>query len=229
MTFSCATRALQEKRRQMTELILIRHGETLWNQQGRMQGQQDSPLTELGVRQARQLGQRLRGVPFDALYSSDLGRAYRTALTISEATGRAVNVEARLRERNFGVFEGLTNADIKARYPEDHVRFASRDPHYVMPGGESAHAFVQRCVCCFGEIAENHRDATTVVVAHGLVLDALYRTAVGMPIEQPRGFPLLNCSLNTFRYDDGRWKVVAVCDVAHLEADAVTHFQGRFV
>lgn len=213
----------------MTELILIRHGETLWNQQGRMQGQQDSPLTELGVRQARQLGLRLREVRFDALYSSDLGRAYRTALTISETTGHAVNVDIRLRERNFGVFEGLTNADIKVRYPDDHVRFASRDPHYVMPGGESALAFKERCVRCLAEIAENHRGANAVVVTHGLVLDALYRAALGMPIEQPRGFPLLNCSLNTFRYDEGRWHAVAVCDVAHLEADAVTHFQGRFV
>lgn len=213
----------------MTELILIRHGETLWNQEGRMQGQRDSPLTELGERQARQLGLRLRDVSFDALYSSDLGRAYRTALTVSEATGHAVSVDIRLRERNFGIFEGLTNADIKARYPDDHVRFASRDPHYVMPGGESALGFQQRCVRCLAEIAEKHRGASAVVVTHGLVLDSLYRTALGMPIEQPRGFPLLNCSLNTFRYDDGRWHAVAVCDVAHLEANAVTHFQGRFV
>jgi len=213
----------------MTELILIRHGETLWNQQGRMQGQQDSPLTELGVRQTRQLARRLREVPFGALYSSDLGRAYRTALSIAEETGHTVTIDTRLRERNFGVFEGLTNTEIKVRYPEDHVRFASRDPHYVMSGGESAHEFQQRCVCCLSEIADDHRGANAVVVTHGLVLDALYRAALGMPIEQPRGFPLLNCSLNTFRYEEGRWHAVSVCDVAHLEADAVTHFQGRFV
>jgi probable phosphoglycerate mutase len=213
----------------MTELILIRHGETLWNQQARMQGQQDSPLTELGVRQARQLGRRLRELRFDALYSSDLGRAYRTALDISEQTGHEIAVDERLRERHFGVFEGLTSADIQARYPEDYARFASRDPDYAMSGGETARAFHERCLGCLEEIASRHSRAAAVVVTHGLVLDALYRAALGMRLDEPRGFPLLNCSLNTFHYRGGRWKAMAVCDVAHLEADAVTRYDGRVV
>lgn len=213
----------------MSEILLVRHGETLWNQQGRMQGQQDSPLTEVGVRQARMLARRLKDVNFAALYSSDLGRAWRTAASIAEETGHEIVADARLRERHFGVFEGLTNAEIKSRYPDLHAIFSSRDPHFAMPGGESALAFRERILGCLAGIALEHAGETTVVVAHGLVLDAAYRAALGIPIEQPRGFPLLNCSINTFRYAGGTWSAVAMCDVSHLEAGDVTHFQGRFV
>lgn len=213
----------------MSDILLVRHGETLWNQEGRMQGQRDSPLTALGVRQARMLARRLKDVSFAALYSSDLGRAYRTAQSIAEETGHAIVADDRLRERHFGIFEGLTHAEIKARYPEHHAVFASRDPHFVVPGGESAVAFQRRCLACLAEIAERHRGEATVVVAHGLVLDAVYRAALGMRVEEPRGFPLLNCSINTFRYAEGAWTAVTMCDVTHLDADDVTHFQGRFV
>ncbi len=213
----------------MTEILLVRHGETLWNQQGRMQGQHDSPLTELGVRQARQLARRLKEVAFSALYSSDLGRAYRTAVSIAEETRHEIVSDTRLRERHFGVFEGLTSTEIKTRYPEHYARFASRDPEFAMPGGESAVDFQRRCLDCLAEIAGRHAGDTTVVVAHGLVLDALYRTALGMKLDQPRGFPLLNCSINTFRFEAGEWKNVSLCDVTHLEAEDVTHFQNRWV
>lgn len=213
----------------MSEILLVRHGETLWNQQGRMQGQQDSPLTELGVRQARMLARRLKAVSFAALYSSDLGRAWRTAVSIADETGHEVVADSRLRERHFGIFEGLTNGEIKERYPEYHAIFARRDPHFAMPGGESAVAFQARCLSCLAEIAVRHADETAVVVAHGLVLDSVYRAALGMRMEEPRGFPLLNCSINTFRYSDGAWSAVAMCDVTHLESQDVTHFQSRIV
>src|SRR5688572_21291643 len=198
----------------MTDILLIRHGETLWNQQGRMQGQQDSPLTPTGLNQARQLAKRLKDVAFCALYSSDLGRAHQTARCIADASGHEVIADAGLRERDFGIFEGLTNHEIELRYPADYELFAKRDPHYVMEGGESAAQFRRRAVGTLERIAAKHPGETIVVVSHGLVLDAVYRTASGMALDVPRGFPLLNCSLNTFRYGDGRWTAVAVCDVA---------------
>ena len=140
----------------MTEILLIRHGETLWNQQGRMQGQNDSPLTALGLHQARQLGSRLKDVSFTTLYSSDLGRAHQTARCIADATGHEVLADTGLRERCFGIFEGLTNAEIKVQHPEEHVRFATRDPDYAMPGGESTVQFRDRCVACLESIAQRH-------------------------------------------------------------------------
>jgi probable phosphoglycerate mutase len=213
----------------MTELLLIRHGETLWNQQGRMQGQHDSPLTPLGLQQARQLARRLKGVSFAALYSSDLGRAHQTARCIADATGHEIVADTGLRERHFGIFEGLTNNEIKLNHPDLYEHFARRDPHFCMPDGESAAQFMQRCVGALERIAGRHAGETVVVVSHGLVLDAVYRTAVKMPVEAPRGFPLLNCSVNTFRYDGNGWLAVAVCDVSHLSDDDVTRFSDANV
>lgn len=204
----------------MTELLLIRHGETTWNQQGRMQGQQDSPLTPLGLEQAQSLARRLKTVAFAALYSSDLKRAHDTASCIAEQTGHAILSDRNLRERSFGIFEGLTNSEIAVRYPAEHAPFARREPDYAMPGGESATLFRSRCVSCLEVIAGRHLGETLVVVTHGLVLDALYRTACGMTLEAPRGFPLVNCSVNTFRYEPPSWLAVTMGDVAHL-ADEV--------
>ena len=213
----------------MTEILLIRHGETLWNQQGRMQGQNDSPLTALGLNQARQLGRRLKNVSFAALYSSDLGRAHQTARCIADDTGHEVIAEPGLRERHFGVFEGLTHTEIKLRHPDEHVRFATRDPDYAMPGGESTAQFRDRCVACLDSIARRHAGETLVVVTHGLVLDVLYRTACRMALDAPRGFPLLNCSLNTFRHGPEGWQAIAVCDVSHLASEDVTRFSDATV
>ena len=208
----------------MTELLLIRHGETLWNQQGRMQGQHDSPLTALGLQQARQLASRLKDVAFAALYASDLGRAHQTARCIADSTGHEIIADRDLRERSFGIFEGLTNEEIKTRYPDHYAPFARRDPDYAMPEGESAAGFRKRCVACLESLACRHPDERIVVVTHGLVLDALYRVASRMGYDTPRGFPLLNCSVNTFRYAAQGWHAVAVCDVAHLSGGDVTRF-----
>ena len=213
----------------MTELLLIRHGETLWNQQGRMQGQNDSPLTATGLHQARQLARRLKEVEFSALYSSDLGRAHQTARCIADSTGHEVIAEPGLRERDFGIFEGLTNAEIKVRYPDDFELFAKRDPHYVMSGGESAAQFGERAVGTLERIAQTHSGETIVVVSHGLVLDALYRVACKMALDVPRGFPLLNCSVNTFRRGPDGWLAVTVGDVQHLAGADVTRFSDATV
>lgn len=212
----------------MTEILLIRHGETFWNKEHRMQGQHDSPLTPLGLQQARSLAARLKGLTFTALYSSDLGRAHQTARCIADATGHEVVTDVSLRERCFGIFEGLTNREIEARYPEEYQHFAAREPHFVMERGESASQFRSRCVSGLEKIAQRHPQQTIAVVSHGLVLDALYRTACDMAIEVPRGFPLLNCSVNTFRYASG-WTVVSIGDVTHLADENVTRFSDSSV
>jgi probable phosphoglycerate mutase len=213
----------------LTDLLLIRHGETVWNQQGRMQGQHDSPLTPTGLQQARQLARRLKDVSFTALYSSDLGRAHQTARCIADASGHEVISDAALRERHFGIFEGLTNAEMQLRHAEEHALFAKRDPQYSMPGGESQNEFRDRVVTALERIAQRHEDERIVVVSHGLVLDALYRTTCNMAFDAPRGFPLLNCSVNTFRYGSDGWTVIAVCDVQHLASDEVTRFSDATV
>jgi probable phosphoglycerate mutase len=206
----------------MSHLILIRHGETVWNRERRMQGQSDSPLTDTGMRQARLLAQRLRAIDFAALYCSDSGRAHHTARFVAEATGRALVVEPRLRERHFGVFEGLTGPEMQDRYPEDYARFKSRDAHYAVPGGESAAAFRDRALACLAEIAGRHAGEVVVAVTHGLVCDIAYRAANGIDLMARRDFELVNAGLNHFRYADGAWHVEAWGDAAHLEAGITT-------
>jgi probable phosphoglycerate mutase len=209
-----------------TTLIVIRHGETAWNREKRMQGTTDTPLSDVGREQARALGRRLAGHAFAALYSSDLARAWDTARAISEHTGRETVTDPRLQERRFGIFEGLTAEEIVARFPEEYARFASRDPDYAVPGGESARSFTERCIGCLAEIAGRHAGGEVVVVTHGLVLDSLYRAAHGLDHGARRPVPLINASLNVFGYGRGAWRLELWGDISHLAADQVTVYRG---
>lgn len=209
-----------------TTLIVIRHGETPWNRERRMQGTTDTPLSDVGRAQARALGQRLADRAFAALYSSNLARARDTASAIAESAGRDIITDPRLQERRFGIFEGLTAAEIMSRYPDEHARFSSRDPDYAVPGGESARSFTQRCLGCLAEIADRHHGAEVVVVTHGLVLDSLYRAAHGLDHGAPRPVPLINASLNLFAFGAGAWRLERWGDVSHLAPDEVTVYRG---
>lgn len=211
----------------MARLTLIRHAETLWNRERRMQGQTDTRLSDIGHRQAAALGERLASQSFVALYSSDLSRAWDTAHAIAQRTGHDVIAEPNLRERRFGIFEGLTHAEIAERHPEELQRFQSRDPDYVVPGGECARDFHVRCLASLIGIAERHDGCDVAVVTHGLVLDALYRAAHGLTFEVPRPVPLLNASLNGFGYSQRVWRMSFWGDVAHLEPATITRYEGR--
>jgi probable phosphoglycerate mutase len=213
----------------MTELILIRHGETAWNRERRMQGQTDTQLSDTGRAQAQAVGRRLARHPFVALYSSDLTRAWDTAAAIARESGHEIRRERALRERTFGVFEGLTYDEMAERYPDEHARFSKRDPDYAVPGGESPRQFFERSLACLEGIAAAHAGECVVVVTHGLVLDTLHRAARSMPLEARREAPLLNASLNTFRRDGHAWVEVAWGDVAHLAEVGVTRYDGKAV
>ena len=205
-----------------TQFILIRHGETEWNRQRRMQGHSDSPLSETGLRQARLLAKRMAAMRFDALYSSDSGRAQHTARHVAEATGHTLHVDPRLRERNFGVFEGLTREEMIAQYPEDYARFKARDVHFAMPRGESGVDFRARAVACMDEIAARHCGGLVVVVTHGLVLDVFYRLAMDIPFEAVRIHELVNAGINHLHHEDGRWRIEVWGDGSHLDEGLLT-------
>jgi probable phosphoglycerate mutase len=210
--------------KQPTELILIRHGETAWNRERRMQGQTDTPLSNIGRAQAQALGQRMAQQCFVALYSSDLARARDTAVEIAKLTGHEIISEPRLRERTFGVFEGLSYEEMTTRYPAEHARFAAREPDYAVPGGESPRQFYERSLACLEDIAAAHPGETVVAVTHGMVLDTLYRAARNMPLNIRREAPLLNASLNTYRREAQAWVEVSWADVEHLAEVGVTRF-----
>jgi len=200
-----------------TSLILIRHGETEWNSEGRLQGHEDVPLNRVGRAQADALGARLAAERFHALYSSDLKRALATAQRISAATGHEVVRDTRLRERHLGVLQGVRRDTADETKPDVFALYKASDPDYVIPGGESSRQFSARVLACIDDLLHRHAGETVVVVAHGGVLDQVYRHVEGLPISGPRAFTLLNASLNRLCFEAGRWRMGEWGDVRHLE------------
>ncbi len=202
----------------MTEFLIVRHGETVWNREHRIQGQRNSALSPTGERQAWATGQRLKAAGCVRLMSSDLGRTLQTAQPIADATGLTIETDARLRERAFGIFEGSTPDDIRTRDPAAHARWQAREPDYAMPNGESLIALQARAQACLDAIANQTQsgEGKIIIVTHGGVLDMLYRTAMRLALDAPRTWPLLNSSINHMTIDAGGWRVVAWGDVAHL-------------
>ncbi|MBN1429271.1 MAG: histidine phosphatase family protein [Anaerolineae bacterium] len=168
----------------MTRLLLVRHGKTDWNLEGRYQGQADQPLNEQGRSQARQLAEHLAGQTFEAIYSSDLHRAYETASLLAGGTGLGVQLEPRLREINQGKWEGMLVGDIAATYPTEW-EMLQRDPiHTRPPGGETAAELANRIWAAVDEIAQRHIDGPVLIVSHGLALAAVLCRARRLPLAE---------------------------------------------
>ncbi|MGB2815735.1 MAG: histidine phosphatase family protein [Burkholderiaceae bacterium] len=201
-----------------TQLLVIRHGETAWNAEHRIQGHLDIPLSAAGVRQAGRLAQRLANERVDAVYSSELARAWLTALPLAERLGLEVVPEPRLRERCFGVFEGLTLDEIAAQHPEAFRLWRARDPGWAMDGGESGQQLIDRVMEAMHDIAGRHRGETVAIVTHGGVLDVAYRAARALDWDAPREHQMLNASINRVRvtFSPPALAMVDWGDVAHL-------------
>lgn len=201
-----------------TRLVVVRHGETHWNVASRIQGHADSPLTPAGEAQAEAIARRLAAERFDRLVSSDLGRAMQTARAISARIGREIVPEPRLRERNYGLAEGLTYGEIGVHYPEVFSRVRDTDPDYVVPGGESRRQLFERVRGAFEALARESPGERLAVVCHGGVLAALYRHVRAIPVGATQPIPIPNASYNALVHEAGSWTIEAWADVAHLEA-----------
>lgn len=157
----------------MTRLILIRHGETDWNAEGRWQGQIDVPLNEKGREHARRLATELAGEGIQALFASDLSRALETAQPLAEALNLPIQTDARLREINQGDWQGLLVTEIQARYAE-LFQMRTDNPHSIAPpGGETVPQVQERVVQALDEIIRRHPQETVAIVAHGFVIAVL--------------------------------------------------------
>jgi probable phosphoglycerate mutase len=202
-------------------LFVIRHGETVFNAENRFQGHCDSRLTETGRRQVASLGPRMAGMAFDTLISSDLGRAQETAAIITEYTGHSVQTDSRLRERHYGVLEGLTVPEITAGYARVMERLDANDPDYVIPEGESHRQHYHRNIAAIEEVKSGKFGSKVALVVHGGVLDSLFRYVASLPLRQPRCFITTNASLTIITYGTfyrtTRWVIETWCDTAHLE------------
>ncbi len=205
---------------QATRIIAIRHGETAWNVDTRIQGHLDIPLNDTGLWQARRLGAALADEPLAAIYTSDLQRARTTAQAVADTTGAPLTLETGLRERGFGHFEGRTFVEIEAELPDEARRWRQREPDYAPAGGESLTTVRTRIAQTVHRLAARHTGEQMVLVAHGGVLDALYRLATGQDTQSPRTWYLGNAAINRLLWTPDGLTLVGWGDVGHLEARA---------
>lgn len=210
-----------------TRLVAIRHGETAWNAERRLQGQLDIPLNALGRRQAARLADALRHEGLDAVVASDLGRAWQTAQALAAPLGLPLTAEPGLRERAFGVMEGHTYEDIEQRWPEFAARWKARDPGFAAPdGGESLEGFYARCVAAAERVARAFAGRSVALVCHGGVLDCLYRAATRVSLDAPRSWQLGNAAVNRLLHTPQGLSLVGWNDQHHLEGLALDELEG---
>lgn len=199
-------------------MLAIRHGETAWNVDTRIQGQLDVPLNDTGRWQAQRLALALADERIDALYASDLLRAMQTAQTLAATSRCAIIADAGLRERGFGKFEGLTFREVAERWPEQSERWRRRDPDFGPEGGEVLRDFYARCVRTITRLAAAHPGQAIAVVAHGGVMDCLYRAATRLELQAPRSWELGNASINRLLYTPQGLTLVGWSDTFHLDS-----------
>jgi probable phosphoglycerate mutase len=200
-----------------TRIVLVRHGETVWNAEMRMQGQLDTALSERGRWQAARAAEALAGEGIETIVASDLARAYDTAAAIAAVLGLPITTDSGLRERSFGLFEGHTYAEIDARWPDAAARWRRHEPAFGPDGGETLIDFSARAVAAVTRIAAAARGRTTLVVSHGGVLDCLYRAASGLDLGASRSWDLGNAAINRLLYTGERFTLVGWSDTAHLD------------
>jgi len=207
---------------QATRILAIRHGETAWNVDTRIQGQLDIPLNSTGQWQAAQLARSLAAhEQIDAIYTSDLLRAHATAQAIGLAVNLPLQCHLGLRERGFGDFEAKTFAEIEAALPEDSLRWRKRDPHWAPPGGgESLAVMRERVLQTVHTLAAAHMGGNIVMVAHGGVMDILYRAATGLDLQAPRTWDLTNTAVNRLLWTPQGLSLVGWADTSHIDGPA---------
>jgi len=199
-----------------TEVWFVRHGETCWNVERRYQGHGDSELTEAGRTQVEATGVRFQNITFDHLYSSDLGRARSTAEAIARNSGHEIQFDPRLREKNLGIFEGLTVPEIQARYLDPYIAFKTQGTNFVIPEGESTQQLFERAWEFLEEMRTRYPGQRTVCVTHGGTIRGLMKHILGLVQDMPTRFRLHNTSLHQLYWVTDHWMVDCIGDTQHL-------------
>ncbi len=204
----------------MSKWFLVRHAETDWNSEGRIQGQLDTPLNEAGRIQARSLGLRLASIPFTAAYCSDLCRGSDTAAAILLRRNLPLEEMPELREKQFGAWEGMTFLDVEARYPElYHNGLMTGDLSFAPPGGESDLQLYARAKAIADRLLEAHagHSGNILVVTHGGTLCALITCLIGLPAEKMWRFRFANAGISVVSvFDDGNTVLDVLNDTGHF-------------
>jgi glutamate-1-semialdehyde 2,1-aminomutase len=204
----------------MTEIIIIRHGETEWNQTGRFQGHSDVPLSETGRAQAEALGRNLALDHVDAIYASDLIRAMETAAPLAARFGLTVMSDPLLRELNFGAWEGRSFSDVNAENPDAMKQFYNDPERADIPHSEPFPDFQKRVAGRVRAIAAEQRGKRVVIVSHGASIRILLTDILAMPIRSIWHISQLNTAVNKIRFEDDGFAVVTLMnDTSHLHGD----------
>ncbi len=204
-------------RSQPLRLVFIRHATSTWNDERRIQGQLDPPLSEKGREQARKVATRFRDTPVDALYSSDLSRARETAEAIGEQIGRLPEYLPELREVALGEWEGLQRDEIIARYPEPWSRWVEHPSWDIVPGGEGTDAFEGRVGAAIEGLVKRHQSGRVLVVTHGGVIQVALLRVVGRSSNGLFPFTIENTSVTVLQGAPERLVVGRVNDTCHLD------------
>ena len=204
----------------MTEILLIRHGETEWNAVRRLQGHLDIALNAEGERQAAALGQALLDEPLDVIVASDLQRAMQTAQAIALPRGMTIQVDPGLRERCYGAFEGVMYSEIAERFPEAYAAWQARDIDARFPDGvrkaETLREFYERAIATVNRLVTMYPGQKIALVTHGGILECAYRAAKGIGLLPARDFDIFNASINRMVWDEATLQVAEWSNVAHL-------------
>jgi 2,3-bisphosphoglycerate-dependent phosphoglycerate mutase len=201
----------------MTELVLIRHGETDMNRELRFQGHVNVSLNAIGLEQARRLAGRMTGEQADAVYASDLLRACQTAEPIAGTLSLPAVTDQGLREQHFGRVDGMKVDDIKRDLPDAWAGWLRFEQDFAMPEGESTRAFHARVMAAIYRLCETHPRQRVVVVTHGGVLDMIYRTARSLGLDGPRQSEIPNAGFNRIKVRQGGIDILAWADTRHLD------------
>lgn len=197
----------------MLTLYLVRHGQTTFNAEGRIQGWLDVPLDATGQIQAQRVAQRLAQQPIGVIYSSPLLRAADTARVIAHVCGLDVILDERLREYHMGDWTGLTPEEIRLTLPSSH---AVDNPEGIVPNGETAQQMRERVAALLGDLVVRHANETLILVSHGGTLGALVGTMIGLPVMRRHPFTFGNASITEVAYENGRWRLRSLNDRCHL-------------
>jgi probable phosphoglycerate mutase len=214
----------------MLQVYLVRHGETVWNAERRIQGQSDSPLTEKGEQQAWQVGERVKHLGITHIIASDLGRTRRTAEIIADACGCSVTLDPRLRELNMGVLEKRPLDGLTAEEEQWRATLVNGTEGGRIPEGESMTEMATRMHAALNACLDLPAGSRPLLVSHGMALGSLVSTILGLPAYAERRLRLRNCSLSRVDYQQSAWLaegwiVETAGDISHLDAPALDELQ----
>ena len=202
----------------MTTILLTRHGQTEWNRDERYRGQVDVALNATGERQAAALAERLTAFPISAIYTGPMQRAVRTGQICAERLGLTVQTLPGLLDLNFGEWQGLSPAEVSARYPELHRRWLTTPGDVQLPGGESLATMQRRAVEALEMVIARHPGETVLMVGHMGVNKVLLCAVLGLDLNRYWLIRQDTCCLNVFRHCDQGYEIVTLNDTCHLDA-----------